>query len=99
MAFLSIGDLLPGRIKQSGLLRDIQAAIVLQKANSLLEEMFGEGVLQTGIKAVGVKFKILHVAVIGQPYYQELRMREQDYLSLLRQRLGNNMVEKIKIIL
>lgn len=98
MSFQSLSLLLPKRLKQNGLSQPVIAAQAVEQANALLEQLFGQGVTQSRVQAVSVKYQRLCLACLDASLKQELKLREQEFVSLLNQRLGAPSVTQLQIV-
>lgn len=99
MAFNSLGKLLPQRLKQTGIAREVGISQVIAMANELLNEVFGPETTDYQAQAISLKHRRLSIATMNASFRQELVMRERDFIYRLNQRAGKPMVEAIKVIL
>ncbi len=99
MAFNSIGKLLPQRLRQTGVEREVLTSQVIAMANDLLNDIFGPNTTDFQAQVISLKMRKLSIAAVNPAFKQELAMREQDFLFQLNQKVGRTVAEKIKFIL
>jgi len=99
MAFNSIGKLLPQRLRQAGLEREVQISQVIIMANDLLNELFGPQTTDYKAQAVSLKQKNLSIAAMNSSMRQELAIKERDFIFRLNKKIGKQMVERLRIVI
>ena len=99
MAFKSLGKLLPRHLKQAGIHRDVQASRIVTIANEILDEWFGKDTTSYNAKAVSIKYKKLSIASANASLRQELHFKKDDLRKEVNKRVGENIVEEIKIVI
>jgi len=95
MSFTSIGKILPQNIKQSGIGRQIESAMVAEEMNRILSGLFGKQILFK-VSVVSFKDKALKLNSISSIIAQEIHLRERKIIARLNERFGEGTVEKIK---
>ena len=95
MSFTSLGKLIPQNIKQSGIGRQIEAAMVLEELEQILCSIFGDGV-KYKIKIISFKDGAIKLASISSILAQEIQLREKKILAKINQKFGEKTVERIK---
>lgn len=99
MAFNSLGKLLPQRLRQTGVEREVLTSQVIIMANELLNDIFGPKTTDFQAQVISLKMRKLSIAAVNPAFRQELMMREKDFLFQLNQKVGRTVAEKIKFIL
>lgn len=91
----SLGDLLKNNKLSSPLLKGVRAAKILEEAQKILIEMFGQDVLKFASPAF-FKNETLTIAFLSSTAAQEFKFKENAYLERLNRSLGSNLVSKIR---
>jgi hypothetical protein len=95
MSFTSIGKILPQNIKQSGIGRQIESAMVVGEMNRILCDFFGKQILFK-VSVVSFREKTLKLNSISSIIAQEIQLRERKILGRLNEKFGAGTVEKIR---
>lgn len=98
MAFSSLKDILPRRLKQAGIERDVSASRVVLIANELLNDIFGSQTTADKAKAVALKFGQLSIATTSASLRQELRFSEKDFVKKINDSLGKPQVKRLRFL-
>ena len=97
MSFSEIGKILNKSFKnQSGLAKSIQASLVCEEFDKILEEKWGN-VAKGKAKAMYFKDKILTIASLSSVMAQEIKLHEREILDQLNSKF-NGMVERFRYL-
>lgn len=95
MSFSDLKDLVPKAASKYHLQGELQAALVINRASSLIKEIFPE-VIYRKIRVRKCKEKVLWVAVSNSAIAQELHMKSFQLKKDLNDSLGAELVTKIR---
>jgi predicted nucleic acid-binding Zn ribbon protein len=94
----SLGEILKKQMKQQvpGWKR-VEASVVIEKTNLILKECFGA---QSSRFAQAVYFKDQAVAIacLSSIMAQEIKLNEKKIISVINNKLGNEMVKKVRYL-
>lgn len=99
MAFKPLSTLLTGRLRQNGIAQGVQAAQIIETANEALNQMFGPETTQTIAQAVSYKMRRLYVATLHASFRQELKFRQQEFLSIISGKMGEGLIQEIQFVI
>jgi len=92
-----IGNLLNKTINKAGIAEQVGAVVVCDQFNKIVIEILGEKI-KDKVKAMYVKNNTLTVAVLSSVVGQEMKLHEQEILEKLRQKVGENKVERLRFL-
>jgi predicted nucleic acid-binding Zn ribbon protein len=95
MTFVPLKNILSGHLKRDGIGRQITAAIVVEKFNQILVEIFGENILKRA-RAAFFKNKVLTVNCLSSVLAQEIYLKRNKIIRELNKRFGQEVVENLK---
>jgi predicted nucleic acid-binding Zn ribbon protein len=92
---MPIGDIIGAKSQQSALWRGVSAALTVETANAVLNELFGAKV---GSRATAEQFKnrTLAIACTSSIVTQEIKLHEKRLLETINRRLGRTVVDRIR---
>ncbi|OGH93633.1 MAG: hypothetical protein A2538_04235 [Candidatus Magasanikbacteria bacterium RIFOXYD2_FULL_41_14] len=93
----TIGSLLNRPNQNRPLLRQVQAAMVVEVANEFITEKFGKDA-NSQARALYLKNNILTVACLSSVLAQELRLRENELLQFIRSKYGQEIIKKVRYL-
>jgi predicted nucleic acid-binding Zn ribbon protein len=93
----SFGDILNNQSFNSSVLRTVQAAVVIQAAETVFKQFFGEAILDYA-KPAYIQNKVLIVACLSSSAAQEIRLKEQDIIAYIKQKVPTVQLEKIRYL-
>ncbi|MBU1613367.1 MAG: DciA family protein [bacterium] len=93
----SLGNILNFKAKRSPIMRSVVASMVVEKANHVLANMFGEHIIDFA-RAVYLKNKALTVACLSSVSAQEIRLHESKIVEEINKKMGDSVVDKIKYL-
>jgi hypothetical protein len=97
--FKPLGSVMSERVSASPILKGAVSSLVVETANQVLREMFGE-MIDSMAQAMYLKHKALTVACMNSSIAQELKLREQDFLMrLAKKNYGAGMVDRLSYLL
>lgn len=95
MAFIPLGDLLRKNVQsRPTVARGVEASQVVEGATALLEQHFPRVAIR--ITVVSFRDATLTVHAASGAAGAELRLREQRYLGLLREKFGPGTVQRLR---
>lgn len=94
---LPLSDILNKKRNKSPLLRSAEASLVVEQANKVLTQIFGEEFLNYA-RAIYLKQEILSIACLSSVAAQEVRISEENILKEINDFFGKNIVSKLKYI-
>jgi len=98
MAMRSLGDILKKQMKQSSVGQRITATLVVEKANQVVKDMFGSGVIKY-VQAVYFKEKVIALTCLSSVMAQEIKLNEKRIIAEINGKLGALVVEKIRYLI
>lgn len=93
----SLGNILQNHQSKSPLVRGVQAAMAVEKANKVICEFWGEAG-ERYARALYVKNKILTIACLSSSMAQEIKLREKEIVNKLNELQGEKIVEKVRCL-
>lgn len=99
MAFKKLGSILPKRLRQTGIHSGVQAARVIDVANNVLCELFGNEITKNQARAVSCRHKQLRIATMNASLRQELMVRQKDIIQRINKTLGQEYVERVVVVI
>ena len=93
----SIKDILQSSLQKAGIADQVNAAMVCNEFNRIMEEVFGKQISEK-VKALYVKNRTLTLAVMSSAVGQELKLREQELIQKLEKKVGKNRVERLRFL-
>ena|SRR3989339_229280 len=93
----TLADILKQKSSASPLMRGVKTAMVLEEANGLLLEIFGESITDRA-RALCLKNKIITMACLSSVLAQEIRLNEKRILKELNTKFGQATVEKLRYL-
>lgn len=97
MAFTPISKLISKKFGQSPLAKQVTAAMVCDEFNRLILDKWGEKIKDTA-RAMYLKDKILTVACLSPVVAQEIKMKEEELLKELKEKFGDGVVERLRLL-
>jgi predicted nucleic acid-binding Zn ribbon protein len=98
MAMRSLGDILKKQMKQSSVGQRITATLVVEKANQVVKDMFGPGVIKY-VQAVYFKEKVIALTCLSSVMAQEIKLNEKRIIAEINEKLEALVVEKIRYLI
>ncbi len=99
MAFKPLGTLLPQQLRRSGIERGVQAARVLDVANKVIDQLWGQGMSEQYARAIAMKHGTLQIASIQAPFRQEITRRGDEITKLVNEELSTPLVKRVQAII
>lgn len=98
MAFTPLGDALQARMdKKSPLLKQVDAAMVIEHATQIFLELFGtDGAMYA--KPLFLKNRTLTVTCGTSAVAQEIRLRQLEIVEKINEKLGKKEVDRIRYL-
>ena len=93
----SLGNILQSSPSRSPLVKGVQAAMVVEAANNLIRDFWGEAG-ERYARALYVKSKILTIACLSSSMAQEIKLREREIVEKLNRSQGAKMIEKVRCL-
>ena len=93
----SISNILGEKKHISSMWRGVDASLVVEFTNTVLENFFGAQVSNSA-KAVYYKSSNLTIAALSSIAAQEIKFREKDIIMEINNKFGQNKVRKIKYL-
>jgi predicted nucleic acid-binding Zn ribbon protein len=97
MSFTSISKVIAKKFGRSPLAKSVTAALVCDEFNRLILEKWGEKIKDTA-RAMYVKDKILTVACLSPVVAQEIKMKEGELLEKIKEKFGEGIVERLRLL-
>lgn len=94
----SIAKILRTKNKNTPLMKGITAGLVLEYFQKILIDQLGEQAVGQ-IQAISLKNKMLTIACLNSSAASEVRLREDQLLSLINEKFGNDTVNSFKFML
>ena len=94
----SLGDILKKQMKQSSVGQRITATLVVEKANQVVKDMFGPGVIKY-VQAVYFKEKVIALTCLSSVMAQEIKLNEKRIIAEINEKLEALVVEKIRYLI
>jgi hypothetical protein len=94
----TIKNLLAKRMKQSGLSRQVGTALLVEYAEQIIKDTFGE-VVARKMKPLYFKNSILNIACLSSAASQEFNFKKPEIIKELNQKWGSDIVKDIRLII
>lgn len=93
----SLGEILKKQMGQHSIGRHITASLVVETANKVLADSFGQNSRRFA-QAVYFKDRAISITCLSSVMAQEIKLNEKKILLILNQKLGAPTVEKIRYL-
>lgn len=93
----SLSNILQNHQTKSPLVRGVQAAMAVEKANQIIRDFWGEAG-ERYARALYVKNRILTIACLSSSMAQEIKLREKEIINKLNEFQGTKTVEKVRCL-
>ncbi len=93
----SLAEIFQRKSNRSPLIRGINAAMAVEKANRVLADFFGEKIIDT-TRAVYLKNHTLTIACLSSVAAQEMRLHEVNIIAEINRKIGKEEVQKIRFL-
>ncbi len=98
MSFSTIGNILNKNIqKKSGLTKQIQATLICEKFDKIIQEKWGNKIIDK-VKAIYFKNNTLTIASLSSVASQEIKLHEKKILEKINEKFDNS-VERIRYLI
>lgn len=98
MAFTPLGDALQKKVLgNTPLKRQVEASMIVEYAEMALKEIFGEG-NATHAKPLFLKNRTLTITCSSSIVAQEIRLKQQQIVDTINQKLGKKEVDRIRYL-
>ncbi|TSC84830.1 MAG: Uncharacterized protein G01um101413_214 [Parcubacteria group bacterium Gr01-1014_13] len=97
MAMKSLGEILKRQMKQTAGWKHVEASIVVEKTNEVLQEFFGVESKRFA-QAVYFKDRTISITCLSSVMAQEIRLNEKKLIPAINNKLGGQTVEKIRYL-
>lgn len=95
--FLPLKNILSSAVRQKGLNKKIEAVLVLEEAQKILEQIFGSKIINKA-KPIYLKNNVLVIAVLSSVVSQELKLRENEIVGKVNKKFGREIVRNLKFL-
>jgi len=92
-----LGDLLKRQMWNSLVWKGVEASLVVDEANKILADMFGPE-LKKYARALYLKNRTLAITCLSSVAAQEIRLNEQAIVTKLKNKFGQQTVERIRYL-
>ena len=92
-----VSDLLGGALQRAGIMRQVGAAIVVQAADSALEEIFSEGILEYAQCRSYVDGEVI-IACKHAAVAQEIILRKEDLVACITSRIPQADITDLSVV-
>jgi hypothetical protein len=96
--FTPIGSLIDKALDRTGIRRQVQATLILDKFNNLCYQKWGDKA-EGKVKALYVKNKVLTVACLNSSLAQEIQLNAHIFIKEINKNFGEAEVERIRFVL
>ncbi|PIT87854.1 MAG: hypothetical protein COU31_00795 [Candidatus Magasanikbacteria bacterium CG10_big_fil_rev_8_21_14_0_10_40_10] len=93
----NLADLLKQKKNTSALWRSVDAHLIVEKANKILIELFGQ-IIASQANAVYCKNEVLTIACLNSIWAQEIRLNESKILDRINTELPSAGLKKIRYL-
>ena len=93
-----IKDVLNRYLKQTGLSKNIETALIIKEFEKLVKEAFGSNINKK-IKPLYVKDKILRVACLSSVIVQEVNFKKEELIEKINQKFKEEVLKDINFTL
>ncbi len=97
MPLLQIGNLLQKSLKKTGIKKQVDCAIALERAGQALSHVLGEEILEH-IRPVYVRYKTLTIACLSDSAAAKIGRFEDDIVSFVNEAFPAPIIERIRVI-
>lgn len=97
MSFISIDKIIHKKFGGSPLKKQVTAALVCEEFDKLMIRVIGKK-MENMARTIYLKDKILSVACLSPVVAQELKMREGELLERINQKMGGEIVERLRLL-
>lgn len=97
MVMKSLGDLLKRQMPQKQIGKQVEATIVVEKANQSLAKLFGPEAIKFA-QAVYFKDKTIAIACLSSVMAQEIKLNEKQIIDYTNSKLEINAIEKVRFL-
>lgn len=97
MPFIEISKIINRRLAQSPINKKITAALVCDEFDNLIVKLLGEKIKNMA-QAMHLKHKVLTIACLSPVVAQELKMRETELVDKINQKIGQQTVERLRLL-
>lgn len=98
MAMKSLGDILKKQMKQTPVWKQLSATMVVEKANEVIKEIFGEASIKFA-QAIYFKEKTIAITCLSSVMAQEIKLNEKKIISSINSKLEAVAIEKVRYLL
>ncbi|MEK7189037.1 MAG: DUF721 domain-containing protein [Patescibacteria group bacterium] len=91
-----VSNIIPKSVRKAGISRAVSDALVCEEFDAIAKHILGAAASKC--RAIYVKNRTLWVAVLSNSVSNELKMSEQDILSALKERFGQNRVSELRFM-
>jgi len=91
-------DILSKYVKKTGLMKSVEASMVVEFVNSWFVAEWGE-MMKTEAKAMSLKNDLLTIACMSSVAANEIKLREKLLLVTVNEKFGENTITHIKFML
>lgn len=96
MTFQSLGKIINKNVKKTGLSKQIEIAMALEKFHYVIKEIWGDKILEKA-NGISIKNKTLTVAVLSSVVAQEINLKEGVIIDKINSYFNKEVVNKICI--
>ena len=93
----TIGKILSTKHNRSAVWKGVSAALIVEHANLVLEDVFGEQI-KNAARVVYFKSSTITIAALSSVASQEIKLQENKILDAINEKFGLNKVRKIKYL-
>lgn len=93
----SLGEILKKQIKQTPVWRHVGASLIVEKTNDILKDMFGQESKKFS-QAVYFKDSVIAITCLSSVIAQEIKLNEKKIISAINDKLGRQIVQKIRYL-
>ena len=98
MSFTGIGSIFNKKYGQSGLARNVTAALVCEEFDKIMLDIWGEKI-KDAAKTIYLKDKVLTVACLSSVVAGELKMRERELVEKVNAKFDGGIVEMLRFLM
>ena len=97
MSMKSLGEILKKQMRQNPAGHRVTASLIVEAANKILEETFGVASKRFA-QAVYFKDRAISITCLSSVMAQEIKLNEKKIILALNNKLGSQIVEKIRYL-
>ncbi|HCC23815.1 TPA: hypothetical protein DF272_06605 [Candidatus Falkowbacteria bacterium] len=94
----SFADILSKHVKKTGLIKSIEAAMVVEFVNDWFVSEWGEE-MKAEARAMSLRSNLLTIACLSSVAVNEIKLREDKLISAVNEKFGEFAVRQIKYML